>query len=60
MGMLLKILQVGDEALRHQAKRLSIADIQKPETQQLIDLMVTTLRDVPGVGLAAPQVGEPL
>jgi peptide deformylase len=31
-----------------------------PELQSLIDDMVETMRDAPGVGLAAPQVGVPL
>jgi peptide deformylase len=31
-----------------------------PELHQLLDDMVETLRDAPGVGLAAPQVGLPL
>ncbi len=31
-----------------------------PELQLLIDDMVETMREAPGVGLAAPQVGVPL
>jgi peptide deformylase len=31
-----------------------------PELQSLIDDMVETMREAPGVGLAAPQVGVPL
>lgn len=34
--------------------------LAKKQTQELIDLMIETLRDCPGVGLAAPQVGENL
>ncbi len=34
--------------------------ILSSSTQNLIDYMRETLRDAPGVGLAAPQVGEPL
>jgi peptide deformylase len=34
--------------------------LAKKQTQELIDLMIETLRESPGVGLAAPQVGEPL
>lgn len=58
--MLLKIVQTGDEHLRTKAKKLSLAQIKNAETQKLIDLMIATLRDQPGVGLAAPQVGERL
>ena len=31
-----------------------------PELQKLVDDMIETMRDEPGVGLAAPQVGVPL
>ena len=58
--MILKIVQAGDAILRKKAKQLTHAQLAKPETQQLIDLMIATLRDRPGVGLAAPQVGESL
>ncbi|OGL21875.1 peptide deformylase [Candidatus Saccharibacteria bacterium RIFCSPHIGHO2_01_FULL_45_15] len=58
--MILKIVQAGDTTLRKKAKQLTRAQLAKPETQQLIDLMIATLRDRPGVGLAAPQVGESL
>jgi peptide deformylase len=58
--MLLKILQAGDKHLSRAAKPVSLVHLKQPETQALINLMVATLRDKPGVGLAAPQVGEPL
>lgn len=58
--MLLKILGVGEPILRTQAKKLTRTHLAKPEIQQLIDLMIKTMRDHPGVGLAAPQVGESL
>jgi peptide deformylase len=35
-------------------------EIALPETQQLIAWMHETMRDAPGVGLAAPQVGLPI
>ena len=35
-------------------------ELRSETTQQLIDLMKETMRDAPGVGLAAPQVGIPL
>ena len=56
--MLLKIEQAGQPVLRKAAKPLTRAQIMSEQTQQLIDLMVATLRDRQGVGLAAPQVGE--
>jgi peptide deformylase len=56
----LKILQAGEEVLRGQARALSQAEIISQDTQKLIELMKHTMRDAPGVGLAAPQVGVPL
>ena len=58
--MLLKIVQTGDPVLREPARPLTPADLQTAEIQQLIELMRETMRDAPGVGLAAPQVGVPL
>ena len=58
--MLLKIVQAGDPVLREPARPLAPADLAKAEMQHLIELMRETMRDAPGVGLAAPQVGVPL
>lgn len=58
--MLLKTYQTGQPVLRKKAKIVSKEVLVKKQTQDLIDLMVETLRDSPGVGLAAPQVGESL
>jgi len=58
--VLLKIVQTGDPVLRAPARPLTPKDIQSAELQQLIELMRETMRDAPGVGLAAPQVGVPL
>ncbi len=57
---LLPILTIGgpeDAVLRTPATRVRQFD---PNLHQLLDDMVETLRDAPGVGLAAPQVGHPL
>jgi len=56
----LKIVQVGEPVLRQRARPLLQEEIALPETQQLIVWMRETMRDAPGVGLAAPQVGLPL
>jgi len=56
----LKIVQVGEPVLRQRARPLLQEEIELPETQQLIVWMHETMRDAPGVGLAAPQVGLPL
>lgn len=58
--MLLKIVEVGEPVLRIHARALSPDEVRGPEMQRLIELMRETMRDAPGVGLAAPQVGEPL
>jgi peptide deformylase len=58
--MLLKIVQAGDPVLRETARQLTPAEIAGGEIQQLIELMRETMRDAPGVGLAAPQIGLPL
>ncbi len=54
---ILKLRQIGELVLRQPARPLSLDEIQSPETQRLIAAMRDTLRDAPGVGLAAPQVG---
>jgi len=58
--MRLKIVQAGEPVLRVQARPLSRKELLSSETRQLIDWMRETMRDAPGVGLAAPQVGLPL
>jgi peptide deformylase len=58
--MILKILQTGEPVLRQTAQSLSAEEINSPYIQTLIQLMQNTLHDVPGVGLAAPQVGVSL
>jgi peptide deformylase len=56
--MKLKIMQTGDPVLRQRARDLSEDEIHSADIQQLIGLMQETMRDAPGVGLAAPQIGE--
>jgi peptide deformylase len=58
--MLLKIVQAGEPVLRRPARQLTPAEIAGAEIQQLIELMRETMREAPGVGLAAPQIGVPL
>lgn len=55
--MRLKIVLAGEPVLRQTARELSREEIRSPEIRQLIDWMRETMRDAPGVGLAAPQVG---
>src|SRR5262245_56311245 len=58
--MLLKIVQAGEPVLRRVARPLTEAEILSPGMQNLVAMMRATMRDAPGVGLAAPQIGEPL
>jgi peptide deformylase len=58
MRVKLKIVQAGDPVLRQAARPFSVEEIVSAETQRLIELMRETMRDAPGVGLAAPQIDE--
>jgi len=53
----LKIVQAGDPVLRQMGHLLSPEEIALPAIQDLIVMMRDTMRDAPGVGLAAPQIG---
>jgi len=54
----LEIVQVGHPVLRQRARPLSLEEIASPRIQKLIEDMRDTMRAAPGVGLAAPQIGE--
>jgi peptide deformylase len=56
----LKIVQVGEPVLRQEARPLTADEIASREIQDLILDMREALREAPGVGLAAPQIGLPL
>jgi peptide deformylase len=56
--MKLKIVQAGDPILRKQSRPLTQEEITTPSIQYLIELMRDAMREAPGVGLAAPQIGE--
>src|SRR6267154_6655612 len=58
--MPLKIVQTGERVLREKARPHSIEENRGDSIQQAIEVMKETMRDAPGVGLAAPQVGLPL
>ncbi|MGB8832795.1 MAG: peptide deformylase [Candidatus Sulfotelmatobacter sp.] len=55
--MSLQIVQAGEEVLRGETRVLSRDEILSDEIQELIIGMRDTMRQAPGVGLAAPQVG---
>jgi peptide deformylase len=52
-----KILIDPHPVLHKAAKKVSLAELRAPLMQQLIDDMIKTMYDAPGIGLAAPQVG---
>ena len=58
MPILRQIAQLGQPVLREVAGR--IADPADPAVQALIDDMLVTVSEASGVGIAAPQVFEPL
>ncbi|MEJ7596778.1 MAG: peptide deformylase [Kofleriaceae bacterium] len=60
MSATLRIVQTGEPVLRHVAQPLTRDELASPRIQYLIELMRDTMRAAPGVGLAAPQIGEPL
>jgi peptide deformylase len=55
--MIRPILKYGDSVLHDRARTV---DAITPSIERLIDDMIETMYAAPGVGLAAPQVGEPL
>jgi peptide deformylase len=54
---LLEIITLPRPILRRKARKVTEFG---PELQMLVDNMVETMREAPGVGLAAPQVDSPL
>jgi peptide deformylase len=56
----MNIVQAGHPVLRSRARLLMPNEIRSRAIQELIEQMRETMRDAPGVGLAAPQIGEPL
>ena len=56
--MKLEIVQAGDPVLRTKSRPLTKEEILSPSIQELIPLMRDTMREAPGVGLAAPQIGQ--
>lgn len=54
----LEIVQAGHPSLRRAARELSKEEILTPDIQTLIQEMIASMREAPGVGLAAPQIGR--
>ncbi|HEV3038772.1 MAG TPA: peptide deformylase [Candidatus Angelobacter sp.] len=58
--MQLELVQAGDPILRQTARPLSSQEIVSAGIRELIESMRETMRKAPGVGLAAPQIGQSL
>jgi peptide deformylase len=52
------IVQAGDPVLRRPARPLRPNEIRSREVRELIEQMKETMYAAPGVGLAAPQIGQ--
>ncbi len=55
-----KIIRMGHPTLRKPARRLEARELASPEIGRLVGDMIDTLADSGGIGLAAPQVDEPV
>uniref|UniRef100_A0A8R7PQX1 Peptide deformylase n=1 Tax=Triticum urartu TaxID=4572 RepID=A0A8R7PQX1_TRIUA len=53
-------VKAGDPVLHEPAQEVSPRDVPSEKIQGVIDQMIAVMRKAPGVGLAAPQIGEPL
>jgi peptide deformylase len=58
--VILPIVYAGDPVLRQIARALTPDELRSPRLVDLIESMRETMLHAPGVGLAAPQIGEPL
>ncbi|KAK7255268.1 hypothetical protein RIF29_28675 [Crotalaria pallida] len=54
------IVKAGDPVLHEAAQEVDPNEIRSERVQKIIDDMVNVMRNAPGVGLAAPQIGVPL
>lgn len=57
---ILKVSRMGHPVLRQPAREIPPEQIGHPAVQRLIDDMIETMTDEQGIGLAAPQVFQPL
>lgn len=58
--MIREILTEGDPRLNETAREVGDEELATPAAQRVIDDLIATLKSTTGVGLAAPQIGEPL
>lgn len=57
---ILKVARMGHPVLRKKAKALEPTEVRTAPFQKLIDDMMETMHEYAGIGLAGPQVHEPL
>lgn len=57
---ILKVARLGHPVLRQVARELTHDEIRSPEIRQLVADMQVTMEEYGGVGLAAPQVHQPV
>ncbi|KAI3984551.1 hypothetical protein MKX01_040428 [Papaver californicum] len=55
-----EIVKAGDPVLHEPARDVSVDEIGTEKIERIIDNMINVMRQAPGVGLAAPQIGIPL
>ncbi len=55
-----KVARMGHPILRQKARELAPKELASPEIDRLIQDMVDTMHEYGGIGLAAPQIHEPL
>jgi peptide deformylase len=55
-----EIIRMGHPTLRKRARELSDTEIGSAAVRRLVEDMVDTLHDAGGIGLAAPQIDEPV
>ena len=55
-----KIIRMGHPTLRKPSRELTDEEIGSAEIANLVEDMVDTLHDYGGIGLAAPQIDEPI
>ncbi|XP_073007806.1 peptide deformylase 1A, chloroplastic isoform X1 [Typha latifolia] len=55
-----EIVKAGDPVLHEPAREVCIKEIGSEKIEKIIEDMIAVMRNAPGVGLAAPQIGIPL
>ncbi|KAK9101960.1 hypothetical protein Sjap_019214 [Stephania japonica] len=59
-SMVTEIVKAGDPVLHEPARDVAVDEIGSERIEKIIEDMIRVMRNAPGVGLAAPQIGVPL